>query len=209
MRVSENYHSVIEKAFQRHYSEQSDVWTTDIGMRVLPLLIQGQLRLSAESRVLDIGCGSGLDTLVYGDLSQQVTGVDIFDHPEWRQIENTHSHIRFIHGNFLSCPLEGPYDVIIDNGCFHHQTEESLAHYLAKIHHLLPAHGHFVLSTFSDRLKSTYIDDYQRIHHYFSDEALSAILTEARFTILMTLFIYRPKYGNYYRISFCQKAAEA
>ncbi|WP_431224302.1 class I SAM-dependent methyltransferase [Serratia sp. L9] len=206
MQTSDNYAMTIAKAFHRHYTEQSDVWTGDIGMRILPLLIQGKLRLSGNGRILDIGCGSGQDTHVYSPLSLGVTGVDIYAHPEWKAISGHYDNVNFYHGDFLSCPLNGHYQVIVDNGCFHHQKEESWAEYLEKAHQFLSPQGHFILSTFCDDRKPTYQDSYARIHHYFSDDQLADILNRAGFHVVETTYIYRPTHENYYRISFCQKA---
>ncbi|WCG82318.1 class I SAM-dependent DNA methyltransferase [Pectobacterium sp. A5351] len=201
---SKDYNMVIEQAFQQHYTEQSDVWTTDIGMRILPLLIQGKLRLSEHSRVLDIGCGSGLDTLIYSELSSQVTGIDIYAHPEWQSIQEQFYNITFYRANFLQHPID-EYDLVIDNGCFHHQANENLLTYLLKVKEILSDNGHFVLSTFYDPTTLTYVDNYERIHHYFSDQDIEQRLNSAGFNIMDTIYIYRKRYKNYYRISFCKK----
>ncbi|MEQ9899754.1 class I SAM-dependent methyltransferase [Pectobacterium punjabense] len=201
---SKDYNMVIEQAFQQHYTEQSDVWTTDIGMRILPLLIQGKLRLSGHCRVLDIGCGSGLDTLIYSELSSQVTGIDIYDHPEWWSIQEKFDNITFYRANFLQHPID-EYDLVIDNGCFHHQANENLLTYLLKVKEILSDNGHFILSTFYDPATLTYVDNYERIHHYFSDQDIEQKLNSAGFNIMDTVYIYRKRYKNYYRISFCKK----
>lgn len=205
MQVSDNYNSIIKKAFHRHYTESSDVWTNDIGMRTLPLLIQGKLRLSRKERILDIGCGSGLDSHIYSPLSSGFTGVDIYAHSEWKEIETKYNNVTFYQNDFLSCPLDGHYDIIVDNGCLHHQTNDTFSSYLNKIYKHLSSDGYLVLSTFYDNTKQTYTDNYKRIHHYFSDEQLTSLLNKTGFSIVETMYIYRPTYDNYYQISFCQK----
>lgn len=208
MIIESSYNNKIKNAFKRHYSENSDVWTTDIGMRILPLLIQGKLRLSSDSKILDIGCGSGDDAIIYCTICEEVTGIDIHEHTQWVNLHANYSNIHFYNDNFLNYKKDVKYDVIVDNGCFHHQEETQWLSWLNKVYTLLKSNGYFVLSTFCDDNQNSYIDGYQRQHHYFSDLKLESLLKNASFSIIDTIYIYRPKYKNYYRIQFCQKITD-
>lgn len=200
---SKNYKQTVKNAFQRHYDENSDVWTHDIGMRVLPLLVQGKLNINKGHRVLDIGCGSGADALVYSQLCKEVIGVDICHHSDWNEIQNNTDNINFKDTDYINFSNDLPFDVIVDNGCLHHQLKDDLSAYLKKIRLSLTPGGYFVASTFCDHIKSSYIDDFNRIHHYFTNDEINEHLNNAALRVIDTIFIYRPKYNNYYRISFC------
>ncbi len=201
-----NYQDILTRAFNHHYNSETDVWTQDIGMRILPLLVKGKLRFGPETRLLDIGCGSGLDVGVYSPQCLSVEGVDLFAHPEWPKSEAVFKNVEFKHGDFLNLALEGDYHIIVDNGCFHHQQQSDWPAYLVKIGRLLRETGTLVLSTFCDDKRTSYTDDNQRIHHYFTDEEFAGLLQENHFKIVDNLYIYRPRYDNYYRISFCKKS---
>lgn len=95
------------------------------------------------------------------------------------------------------------FNVIVDNGCLHHQTSDEIPAYLRKVRSSLTHNGFFVASTFYDPDKHTYTDGYCRIHHYFSTEELDEKFIAAGFKIMDSVMIYRPKYQNYYRITFC------
>lgn len=192
----------MKTAFQRHYEEQSDVWTTDIGMRILPLLVEGKLNLQSHFRLLDIGCGSGADTMIYSPLCEKVIGVDICQHYSWEAIQKRTPNIRFVCADFLEFTSVDKLNIIVDNGCFHHQSREAIPGYLEKVRSLLTSDGSFIISTFCDADRKTYTDDYQRIHHYFTTEELGELLAQSGFVITDTIMIYRPKYNNYYRITF-------
>ncbi|HFO2533758.1 TPA: cyclopropane-fatty-acyl-phospholipid synthase family protein [Yersinia enterocolitica] len=202
----ENYQDILTRAFNQHYNTETDVWTQDIGMRILPLLVKGKLRFGPETRLLDIGCGSGEDIPIYCALCKEVIGIDIYAHPQWETLSTRYTNLNFHHGDFLSYEAEGQYRLVVDNGCFHHQDEANWLAWLTKIQQLLTKDGHFVLSTFCDDNQISYTDGYQRQHHYFSDKRLEELLSFAGFSVTDTIYIYRPKYANYYRISFCRRA---
>jgi len=203
MQISQRYSSVIKEAFQRHYDEKSDVWTADIGMRVLPLLIEGKLRMKSHYRLLDIGCGTGEDALIYSSLCAQVTGVDICQHSCWDTVKKACGNVNFYCTDFMEFNNDDGFNVIVDNGCLHHQTSDEIPAYLRKVRSSLTHNGCFVASTFYDPDKHTYTDGYCRIHHYFSTEELDEKFIAAGFKIMDSVMIYRPKYQNYYRITFC------
>lgn len=203
MHESLNYKQTVKNAFQRHYDENSDVWSNDIGMRVLPLLVQGKLNLNKENRILDIGCGSGADALIYSQFCKNVIGVDICHHSSWNEIQSNISNVMFKRTDYFEFYDEHPFDVIVDNGCMHHQLKEDLPAYLNKIRSSLTPGGCFVASTFCDYAKPSYIDDFNRIHHYFTNDEINEYINNALLKVIDTILIYRPKYNNYYRISFC------
>lgn len=45
---AENYQDILTRAFNHHYNNETDVWTQDIGMRILPLLVKGELRFNPQ-----------------------------------------------------------------------------------------------------------------------------------------------------------------
>ncbi|MDR0806725.1 MAG: class I SAM-dependent methyltransferase [Enterobacteriaceae bacterium] len=200
------YQDILKHAFNLHYINKSDVWTRDIGMRILPLLVKGRLRFGTETRILDIGCGSGLDAQIYSSLCHSVVGIDLFSHPEWIDIMKNFNNVTFKNGDFLSMDkLSENYHIIIDNGCFHHQQASDWSVYLAKIEQLLNVTGTLVLSTFFDEQSATYIDSNQRIHHYLSNKDLINLMQKYNFRVIDNIYIYRQHHDNYYRISFCRK----
>lgn len=43
-----NYQDILTRAFNHHYNSETDVWTQDIGMRILPLLVKGNCVLALK-----------------------------------------------------------------------------------------------------------------------------------------------------------------
>ncbi|MNE38358.1 cyclopropane fatty acyl phospholipid synthase [compost metagenome] len=161
------------------------------------------MRLKSHYRLLDIGCGTGEDALIYSPLCAQVTGVDICQHSCWDTVKSTCGNLHFHCTDFMEFNDDNDFNVIVDNGCLHHQTSDEIPTYLNKVRSSLTHDGCFVSSTFYDPDKLTYTDDYCRIHHYFSIEDLDEKFDAAGFQVTDSIMLYRPKYQNYYRITFC------
>lgn len=198
------YLDVLKCAFNKHYSEQSDVWTHDAEMRSFPALIQGLLKLNSASSVLDIGCGSGKDVECFARLFASVTGLDLYPHEYWQVVSQCHSNARFYRTDFLSYSRDEKYDLIVDNGCFHHQHPEHRSAYLKKIAYLMNKHAYFALSTFKNPDIEERVDANGRLHKYFSDADLQNILSSVGFQIVNQFDIYRAHKKDYYRLSFCE-----
>jgi cyclopropane fatty-acyl-phospholipid synthase-like methyltransferase len=202
--VNKEYQQVLSNAFSKHYKDDSDVWTDHIEARIIPFLIKGQIRFNSQSNVLDIGCGQGNDLEVYSPIVNRVDGVDLFRHNYWDSVSNEFSNVNFHYGDFLSINLPSTYNLIVDNGCFHHQHHSNWQAYLNKIRKIIADDGDFVVSTFADENTLTYQDENNRIHHYLTDNELEEIMHKYDFTIVNNIFIYRPKFDNYLRVSFCK-----
>jgi len=198
------YLDVLKCAFDKHYSEQSDVWTNDPEMRSFPALIQGLLKLDPACSVLDIGCGSGQDVEYFAQLFSSATGLDLYPHHYWQIVSQRHSNAIFHRADFLSYFCDQKYDLIVDNGCFHHQHPEHQSAYLKKITCLLNKDGYFALSTFKNPNIEERVDANGRLHKYFSDADLLNILSSVGFQLVHQFDIYRARKKDYYRLSFCE-----
>ena len=60
-KVKSKYQNVLLKAFTKQNLERSDEWTHESEMRIVPYLIQKELKITSDIHVLDIGCGAGHD----------------------------------------------------------------------------------------------------------------------------------------------------
>lgn len=200
------YLAVLLKAYRTHYLERTDVWTDDPAMRCIPALVQGQLKLPPSASALDVGCGSGRDVEYLSHVMGSVVGIDIIRHPSWRTIlENRRANVRFVVTDFLAYESVDRYELILDNGCFHHQHEVDQIPYLAKAADLLAPSGRLALSTFNNPDIDQYIDDNGRLHRYFGVEELYQRLAAAGLEAVHTLDVPRLARHDSYRLSFCRR----
>jgi SAM-dependent methyltransferase len=76
-------------------------------------------------RALDVGCGTGSDALYLADHGWQVVGVDFI--PKAIETASERAHARRSRATFIvadatelrRCGVNGPFDLVIDTGCYH------------------------------------------------------------------------------------------
>jgi len=85
-------------------------------------LIVAGAGLAPGSRVLEIGCGTGLFTEMFARSGARIVAVDIS--PELlekaRQRHLPSPQVRFIEKRFEECDLDGPFDAVIGSSVLHH-----------------------------------------------------------------------------------------
>lgn len=204
------YLDTLKAAFTRHYEERSDVWTEDPAMRVVPALIEGQLKLAGREssksiQVLDLGCGQGLDSAWFANVYGRVTGVDLYPHAYWPTLREQYQNLSLVEADVLAYRSSERYELIVDNGCFHHQHPELYIAYLQHVKGFMAPGGTLVLNTFKNPGYTSRVDLNGRLHRYFSDQELYGLLALAGLDVFQETDIYRVRHGDYYRLSFVQR----
>src|SRR5262249_6616245 len=80
-------------------------------------------RLSAGSRVLDLGCGEGRDSVYFAERGFEVTGLDVS--PEAlakgrRLAEERKVQVQWLCRSMLDAPVGGRFDLVYSCGSVHH-----------------------------------------------------------------------------------------
>ncbi|MFG2922296.1 class I SAM-dependent methyltransferase [Streptomyces sp. NPDC048305] len=109
--------------------------------------------LITPGRVLDLGCGPGRNALHLASLGFDVDAVDLS--PEaiaWahERAREAGADIRFHCGDaFAGAAPDGPYDLIVDSGCFHHLPPHRRVSYLGLVEDALAPGGSLALCCFA------------------------------------------------------------
>jgi cyclopropane fatty-acyl-phospholipid synthase-like methyltransferase len=213
-KIKNGYQNILIKAFTKQYLEQSDEWTYESEMRVVPSLIQRELTLKKDISVLDIGCGAGHDIEYFSKHYTSVVGVDLYPHPRYLQVLKNNKNVAFKFAEFMGLKFSQKFGLILDNGCFHHQHPSEYKNYLGKIHSLMGKESVFVLSTFNEedrpplKLIHQLIDHNGRIHRYFNDRELKNLLEGQSFEVFKHINISRSQRHKSYRLYFCRQFKE-
>lgn len=175
------YQQLLESSFTRHYTEGSDVWSTDVSSEEATriALSQALKRIDRKLNVLDIGCGNGRHLTLLEHQAERYTGVDLFEHENWLPArQETSLQAVFVSQDFLSFANQSDqqYDLIIDCGCFHHQHPDDHAEYLQQIHSLLSDDGTVSMVVWGEQFKPGDVDDYGRFHFHFTPDRIQALL---------------------------------
>ncbi|MFJ2235069.1 class I SAM-dependent methyltransferase [Streptomyces sp. NPDC087859] len=111
--------------------------------------------LIPPGRALDLGCGPGRNALYLAARGFAVDAVDLSPMAVAWGEERAHAagvDVRFLRGDAFALPareLSGPYDLVVDSGCFHHLPPHRRISYLALLDRVLAPGGHFALTCFA------------------------------------------------------------
>jgi cyclopropane fatty-acyl-phospholipid synthase-like methyltransferase len=133
--------------FNLQYFKQPP-WDTGISPPELIQFMAGH----APGRALDLGCGTGTNAIELAKRGWQVTGIDFAR----RAIRIAHTkakmagvQIDFRVADVSELPdIAGPFDLILDIGCFHSLPLTARTRYLANLDHLLGVSGSFMFYAF-------------------------------------------------------------
>jgi SAM-dependent methyltransferase len=98
------------------------VWERDLPPPDLVRLVEGE---TTPGRALDLGCGTGTDSIYLAQHGWQVTGVDMVPKAlaiARRKAEAAGVHPRFVEGDVTRLPelgIGGEYSLLLDFGCLH------------------------------------------------------------------------------------------
>lgn len=198
----ERYLGVLRRAFDKHYGEGSDVWTADERARAFPGIVLSRLSLGRQSRVLDVGCGAGADSAAFAQVCGHVDGIDLHAHAAWAGV----SGVTFTQTDVLSFPLAAGYDLVFDSGCFHHQHPAHYPAYLAWVVSALATGGVFAVCTFKNAELTEFVDANGRLHRYFTDAELRAVLGTAGLAVFDEVDLWRGRGVDYLRFSLARLA---
>lgn len=101
-------------------------------------------------RVLDLGSGTGKTSAIVLNKFEvsRLDAIDLFDSMHGharRRLEAYSSTVRFITGDFMDLPFDGPYDVCISSLAIHHQEEPGKIAIFRKIRKSMNSDGIFIL----------------------------------------------------------------
>lgn len=207
----ESYQEILQRSFSERYRDQKDVWTEESALKECTDFFLDSIKGQSSSRVLDLGTGRGRDARVFLEKGAQVVGVDLVLTSEWKKIQEEHPKAVFIGENFMtSQKIEGSFDVVIDNGCMHHQSLEDHKSYLERVAYFLKPQGLFCLSTFTpndETLAQGPVSqmDNGRLGKYFSKGELEGLAKKVGFKKREFKRIYRPSYDRYYLAAIFEK----
>lgn len=123
-------------------------WDTGISPPELMAFIQSH----EPGRALDLGCGTGTNAITLAKHGWQVTGVDFV----WlairaakRKARKASAEVDFRVGDVTRLEgISGPFDLVLDIGCFHSLPESRKAAYIRNLEHLLSDIGTFLMYGF-------------------------------------------------------------
>lgn len=131
-----------------------------------------QLPMEAESEVLDLGCGTGLELEEYFLLNPDahITGIDLSAamlNVLARKFPDKNLHL--MNGSYFDVPFENKkYTAAVSVESLHHFTENQKMTLYQKLFHALTENGYFILTDYfaeTSELEKEYFDTLKRLKH--------------------------------------------
>ena len=105
--------------------------------------------LKKTAKILDVGCGGGLDAIFLAQCGFNVIGVDISSAAlriAEKRAQEAYVEVDWRLGNVLDLPVEDEtIDLVTDRGLFHVIEDEDRPKYSSELHRVLKLHGRVLI----------------------------------------------------------------
>lgn len=139
--------------FELQYLLGQTPWDTDVTPPEVVELVEGGTR--PPGRALDLGCGTGTNTIYLARRGWEAVGVDfsaLAIRWAWRKARRAGVHCRFYRADVTDLSfLQTPFDLALDVGCLHSVPAEGWERYAAGLAQLVRPGGLYVLYAFTHR----------------------------------------------------------
>ncbi|MFK4565478.1 class I SAM-dependent methyltransferase [Enterococcus sp. UD-01] len=151
----------IKKYYDSAYKEKKPSqheWVSGTANPELVSLVFNE-KIPNSSKILEIGCGIGSESTFLAVRGMNVTAMDISESAIQTATKIADLYGVKVHwkvGNILTVDLlENHYDVITDQGCFHHLSNDEREIYVKQVNKALKPGGMLLIRGFSDKMKYT------------------------------------------------------
>ncbi|MFI2379120.1 class I SAM-dependent methyltransferase [Streptomyces sp. NPDC018964] len=190
------YRRIVADSFGTWYGQGRDSWTGDATSAQVTGFVHAQAPVPPAGRrlrVLDVGCGRGRQsTDLATRLDADVTGLDLLR--VWDAPPPERGRARFVQGDFLDHTEDtGALDLVVDNGCLHHQRRTDWPAWAAHGARLLRPGGALVVSVFlspADEVTALPLDD-GRLNWWLTERAVTDLYADAGLALSDRLVIDR------------------
>ena len=139
-----------ESVYQATPAEQLPWYRETLDPDIERALVAHELRVGTA---LDLGTGPGTQAVALAQRGFEVTGTDVADAALSQASERARRaevRVSFRWDDIIDTRLTGPFDLVVDRGCFHVIALHRRCEYVVAVHRLLATGGHLLLKTFSN-----------------------------------------------------------
>ncbi|MEA2522265.1 MAG: hypothetical protein QOI81_1911 [Actinomycetota bacterium] len=146
-------------SFERMYRSGHARWDTGVTPPEVVALIEREPRFPS-GRALDLGCGTGTNALYLASRGWEVVGVDFsslaIEAARLKLAEREGGAISFLRGDvteLAAAGVKGPFDFVLDIGCFHSVSRRRRRAYAEGVSKLTSRGGTLLMFAFGPALR--------------------------------------------------------
>lgn len=140
--------TLLSKIFYTLFYLRRPPWDT----RISPPELMDFIAAHAPGRALDLGCGAGTNVITLAKHGWQATGIDFVGkaiRTAQQRAKEAGVRVDFRTGDVTRLDgILGPFDLVLDIGCFHSLSPAGMADYARNLDRLLAPGGTFLLYAF-------------------------------------------------------------
>jgi SAM-dependent methyltransferase len=144
-------------------------WDSGVSPPELVELVEGSRALKA-GRALDLGCGTGTNVRYLSDHGWDVTGID-FVPRAIRAARRKNPRASLVVGDvtgLAAAGVSGPFDLMLDLGCFHSLPDDRRDAYVAEVARVAAPGGTYLLFAFGAKQRGTPVATEEEIRRRFA-----------------------------------------
>lgn len=145
---------------------------------------------STQKKVFEIGIGTGISSEPILEKGFSLTGIDVVYNKNWEKLKDLYpSQFKATVDDIIVYNITEKYDIVMDNGCFHHFEPDLYTPTLNKVKDLLVKNGDFFLTVFEetnlelDKGRVTYLDAGKRRCKFFTIPEIKNLLEKNDFKL--------------------------
>ncbi len=185
-------------SFRKRYAFGLDTWSNYSYLRECIRVFLEKYENYGIKKVFEVGIGSAISSEQILEKGYALTGIDVVENKNWQTLkEKWNGQFSASVGDIISYRSDEKYDLVIDNGCFHHLEPDLYEATLKNIAQLLTADGLFFLAVFKEANSEAaeghveMIDAGARRCKFFTEPEIEALLAANGFTQVDTLLVPR------------------
>lgn len=161
-----------KEQWEKIYKDKETPWNAETAEPYLIEMVEHGILKPCST--IDLGCGTGNESIYLATKGFTVTGVDISEKAVLaarNKAKQANVGCTFVPANILDIPIKQKYDFALDRACFHFLDPNERNIYIENVSSLLNTNGTFLLIVSSDQEspKNVYQFSKEEIHKLFAN----------------------------------------
>lgn len=201
-------HQKMIESFRKRYAHGLDTWSTYSYLKECIRVFLDKYDSGQPRHFFEVGIGSGISSEQILEKGHYLTGIDVAENKNWRVLrEKWGAQFDAAKEDIISYRASRTYDVVVDNGCFHHLEPELYGQALANIIALMHPESLFLLAVFrEDNAEAAeghveMIDAGMRRCKFFTQAEITRLLRQHQLVVADTLLV--PRNFNNAQVMVC------